>query len=553
MSQTFGIDLGTTNSVIARLVDGVPVAVTVGDQLTVPSVVMFRGDQVIVGREAVNLELEFPTQTVRSIKRKMGKPGAVADVGLTQLSPEVVSAEILKALKRGAEQSTGAEVKDVVITVPAYFDDAQRRATLEAGRLAGLEVLRLLNEPTSASLVYDRVGPTDQNAELLLVYDLGGGTFDVSVLEVFDGVREVRSTTGNTHLGGDDFDELLVRRFLDELRLAQQVDLREDRRAMARLRRLAEETKIKLSSDTRVAISEQFLSTLGGKPIHFETAVTRTEFEGLIRPLIESTVELSKRAVADARLEAGGLGKVCLVGGSTRIPLVRELLAEALKVDVHAEVDVDLAVGLGAAVQAGVLKNERLDRILVDVASHSLGIRVVGRNDYLGLEAPDTFAPIVHRNTVLPVIRAEEFFTIQDEQERLDVEVFQGESARVSKNSRVGQFGFDLEPRPEGSAVRVEFAYDLNGVIRVSVSQPGTTNSKTVALSTARASSATMSSTTTRAPSALEKKAVALAEKLKGPQRAHLDTLIQAYQTATGTAREAAEEALLDFFLTLEA
>jgi molecular chaperone DnaK len=551
MSHVFGIDLGTTNSVIAHLVEGRPVAVPMGGSCIVPSVVLYEDDRVVVGREARNLELLRPDRCVRSVKRKMGTTHRYFIAG-RELSPEEVSAEILSALKQGAEKATGLPVHDVVITVPAYFDDAQRRATLEAGARAGLHVLRLLNEPTSASLLYEHVLPPEASGttqpEILLVYDLGGGTFDVSVLEVLHGVREVRSTAGNTHLGGDDFDDKLLQRFLDELN-KQGVDPREDVRAMARLRQLAEETKISLSADISVHVREEFLTQAQGQPIHLELEVRRRDFEALIAPLLESTVALTRQALAEARLEGQSLSRICLVGGSTRIPRVRQLLEEAFKVDLHEEVDPDLAVGLGAAVQAGMLAGEPVGRILVDVASHSLGVRVIGEEDELRDE-PDTFAPVLRRNTVLPAAKVEEFYTLVPGQRRVTVEVFQGESRRASENMRVGAFDFPLEPRPANSPIRVEFAYDLNGVVKVSVSQPGTANAKTVALSVADVGKATAAPA--QAPSAVERKGRELLERLPPEQRAGLERLLSQYTQAQGAERERAEEALLDFFLSLE-
>ncbi len=552
MSHAFGIDLGTTNSVIAHLVQGRPVALSIQGSPIVPSVVLYTEGGAVVGREARNLELQMPERCVRSVKRKMGTSHRYSLAG-RELTPEQVSADILAALKHGAELATGGPVRDVVITVPAYFDVAQRRATLEAGERAGLHVLRLLNEPTSASLVYDRLlapgGASTTDSEILLVYDLGGGTFDVSVLEVFQGVREVRATAGNTHLGGDDFDDKLLQLFLDELKGHQGVDPREDLRAMARLRRLAEETKIRLSVDVSVRVREEFLTSVEGKPIHLDLEVRRRTFEELIEPLLESTVALARRAVEDARLEGQSLSRVCLVGGSTRIPRVRELLEEAFGVDIHEEVDPDLAVGLGAAIQAGLLTGEPVERILVDVASHSLGMRVIGEADLPGAE-PDTFAPVLRRNTVLPAVRVEEFYTMVPQQEQLLVEVFQGEAPRVSENTRVGSFDFPLEPQPANSPLRVEFAYDLNGVVKVSVSQPGTNNAKTVALSVADAGKAAQSA---KAQSAVERKARALLQGLPPGPRAELERLLGQYAASEGSARERAEEALLDFFLEHEA
>jgi molecular chaperone DnaK len=551
MSHAFGIDLGTTNSVIAHLVDGRPVALPIDGSPIVPSVALYTDERVVVGREARNLELQMPERCVRSVKRKMGTSHRYPLAG-RELSPEQVSADILSALKHGAEKATGSPVRDVVITVPAYFDDAQRRATLEAGERAGLHVLRLLNEPTSASLVYDQLFSPDAagsaEPEILLIYDLGGGTFDVSVLEVFHGVREVRATAGNTHLGGDDFDDKLVQLFLEELKRNQGVDPREDVRAMARLRRLAEETKIRLSEDIAVHVREEFLTQVQGKPVHLELEVRRRTFEALIEPLLESTVALARQAVQEARLEGQLLSRVCLVGGSTRIPRVRQLLEEAFGVEIHEEVDPDLAVGLGAAIQAGLLTGAPVDRILVDVASHSLGMRVFGEGDELRAE-PDTFVPVLRRNTVLPAVRVEEFYTMVPEQERIQVEVFQGEAPRVSENTRVGAFDFPLEPSPAHSPVRVQFAYDLNGVVKVSVSQLGTANAKTVALAVADAGKAAQAQP---AQSAVARKGRALVERLPPRQRAELEQLLDRYAKAEGAARERAEEALLDFFLEHE-
>ena len=549
-----GIDLGTTNSVISILRQGRPWPIAVEGHPIVPSVVHLAEDGGFrVGREARNLELLHPERTVRSVKRKMGSDHRYALGGQT-MSPEQLSAAVLTKLKVGAEAELGRPVSDVVITVPAYFDDSQRRATLRAGELAGLNVLRLLNEPTSASLIYDQTGPARAagEPELVLVYDLGGGTFDVSVLEVFEGVREVRATAGNTTLGGDDFDELVLGLFLQELKAHQAVDPREDPRAMARLRRLAEETKIRLSTETAVAIKEEFLTQTGGRPVHLQLEVTRRQLERLIAPLVDSTLELCRRALADAGLTADQLARVCLVGGSTRIPLVRSRLEEAFSAPVHEDVDPDLAVALGASVQAGLLGGREVGRILVDVTAHSLGVKVLGQEDdpESGEEA-DTYAPVLKRNTVLPAVRGEEFYTAVDDQERVEVEVFQGEQPRCSQNRRIGSFRFDLSPAPAGAPVKAEFAYDLNGVVRVSVSQPGTANAKTVALKLAD---------TTRpaepaepATSVVVRKARALLPGLPAQERQQIEALLAGLAAdADEAARSQAEDELLDLLLSLE-
>ncbi len=557
MSIVFGIDLGTTNSVIAKLENGQLSPIPLQGSPIVPSVVLYQDNRVAVGREARNLELQHPELTIRSVKRKMGQDFTYQVAG-KQLTPEQVSADILRALKRGAEAATGHTVSDVVITVPAYFNDAQRRATLSAGELAGLNVLRLLNEPTSASLVYDQVtGKDTGEAEIVLIYDLGGGTFDVSVMEVFSGVREVRATAGNTHLGGDDFDELLMRLFLDELKRVERVDPREDLRAMARLRRLAEDTKIRLSSETELRVREEFLTQVDGQAVHLDLTLTRRRFEDLIGDLVRSTIDLARRAVEDAHLSGQRISRVCLVGGSTRIPLVRRLLESAFEAEVHEEVDPDLAVGLGAAIQAGLLLGVPVERILVDVTAHSLGIRAMG-----GINDMDanTFAPVLRRNTALPASRTEEFYTVIDNQQMLQLEAFQGESPLASQNTPVGSFEFPLAPRPANSPLRVQFSYDLNGVVRVSVAQVGADNEKTVAFNLA--DTARMlpepgaltegSSAPHGMNTAIERKARELLEKLSGPRKDQLSALFLAYQGASLATGEQAEEALLDFFLRAE-
>ena len=543
----FGIDLGTTNSSISWLKEGKPTPILVDGHPIMPSVVMYDADRVVVGREARNLELQRPDATIRSVKRRMGQEHQYLAAGRS-VTPEEVSAEILRALKRGAEEVTGQAVNDVVVTVPAYFDDAQRRATLKAGELAGLNVLRLLNEPTSASLVYDQVAEAEAAPEIVMIYDLGGGTFDVSILEVVEGVREVRATAGNTHLGGDDFDEALVQLFVEELRQSG-ASPKDDARAMARLRRLAEDAKIRLSSDTEIRVREEFLCRDDrGRPVQLDRTGTRRELERRIAPLLEAPTALCRRAVDDARLSGQSLGRICLVGGSTRIPMARALLTEAFQADIHEEIDPDLAVALGASVQAGMLTGIDVERILVDVAAHSLGVRVVSEGD-LEREQPDTFAPVLRRNTVLPATRTEEYYTMSEDQEEVDVEVFQGEAPRCSQNACVGSFTFALRPAPADSPVRVEFAYDLNGGVRGSVSQPGTDNAKTVALSVADAGRAAQGSAE---QSAVERKARGLLSKLTGDDRAELEALLESYVASEGTERQVAEEALLDFFLDLE-
>lgn len=556
-TAVFGIDLGTTNSVIARLLGGVPQALQVGGSAIVPSVVMYAEDgRVIVGREARNLALLHPERVVRSVKRHMGQTAPLEVAGQSR-SPEQVSAEILRSLCAAAHAQTGEAVHDVVITVPAYFNDAQRRATLAAGELAGLRVLRLLNEPTAASLVYERAGAGESSdPELLLVYDLGGGTFDVSVLEVFEDVREVRATAGDTQLGGDDFDEVLLRMFVEQLE-APDPQQQLDAGAMARLRSAAEATKIALSSELEVEVREEFIASAGAQPVHLELTVTRREFEDAIMDMLRATIELARRAVQDAKLGPDEqIGRICMVGGSTRIPLVRSLLAEAFAVDIHEEIDVDLAVGLGAAIQCGMLSGVSCARILVDVAAHSLGLRAIGEHDdpYLQDE-PDTFVPVLHRNSALPADRTKELYTAVDEQERVEVDVYQGEAARCSENLSIGSFHLELEPAPRSTPVRFRFAYDLDGVVTVTASQAGVEGKhKTVAMRLPDATDAGMNPAAGVAgDNALIRRARRLLETVEGQTRAQLLQLTAAWQAAAPDQRANIEDELLDLFLEQEA
>ena len=542
----FGIDLGTTNSAIAHLVDGKPSLLSVDGDVLVPSVVAYEKEGVIVGRRARNLELHQPLSTIRSVKRKMGTDHVYAVHG-RQVTPAQVSAEVLSALVTAAAESTGETLREAVITVPAYFNDAQRKATLAAGELAGLHVLRLLNEPTSASLVYERVGQgrvSSSETELVLVYDLGGGTFDVSVLEVADEIREVRATAGNTHLGGDDFDELLVAMFLESLGGAGSENLKEDPCVMARLRRAAEKAKIQLSTDTEVDVQEEFLAQgATGKPMHLNLTVGRRRFESLIAKSLESTIDLAHKALDEAGIKAKDLSRVVLVGGSTRIPLCQQLLSEAFDTEIHQEVHPDQAVALGAAIQAGMLTGANVDRILIDVAARSLGVRVVGE-----YRDGDGFSVLIPRNTALPAERAEEYYTVVEDQKAVSVDVYQGESSRASENTEVGSFEFKLKPSPLSSPVRMAIAYDLNGMIKVSASQPGKTGEKIVSMPISEASTQPSIQTQPKTkPSIVERKAATVLEQISGATKEELDSLLGAYRRAPPEQRAEVEEALLDF------
>jgi molecular chaperone DnaK len=509
--KIFGIDLGTTNSCLAVLEAGKPRVIDVDGEPIVPSVVGLdrQSGRFIVGRRARNRQLLEPAWTARSIKRRMGDPSPVR-LGDRELLPEEIAAEILRYLKERGEEAMGEPVERAVVTVPAYFGDAQRRATLRAGELARLAVVRLLNEPTAAALVYDRLvarkvepraagtGPAAAAAERLggaaglqrvLVYDLGGGTFDVSVVEIGGGINEVRASCGDNHLGGDDFDRLLADHLAGHLRQKLGKDLPADLRLAARLEDAAERAKIDLSSRPYARVLEEAL--LGG--IHLDLEVDRRSFEGLIDERLAGTLAEVDRALAEARLSAGEIDLVILVGGSTHIPRVRELLAARFPCPVEHAVDPALCVALGAAVQGAILAGQIFDHILVDVAAHSLGIKtsdnVAARGGLFGLwgdREADCFSTILRRNTQVPATRSELFHTTADNQRRVGIEVYQGESSLCSENSLIGRFPFELLPAPAGSPVVVEFRYDLDGIIRVVVQQKGTDNRREVTLSTRR-------------------------------------------------------------------
>ncbi|HEV7508845.1 MAG TPA: Hsp70 family protein [Thermoanaerobaculia bacterium] len=504
--RIFGIDLGTTNSCLAVMEPGGPRVIAIDGEPIVPSVVGFdrQTRRFLVGRRARNRQVLEPASTVRSVKRRMGETAPLR-LGDRSMLPEEVSAEILRYLKVMGEAALGEPVERAVVTVPAYFGDAQRRATLRAGELAGLEVVRILNEPTAAALVYDRLvarkiapraaEPLEPDAagasrrdeagvQRVLVYDLGGGTFDVSVVEIGGGINEVRASCGNNQLGGDDFDRLLADHLAAQLRERAGRDLPDDLRLRARLEDAAERAKIDLSSRPYARVMEEAL--LGG--FHLDLEVDRLSFEALIDGLLAGTLAEVDRALTEARLTAKDIDLVILVGGSTHIPRVRELLSERFSCPVEHAVDPALCVALGAAVQGAILAGQVFDHILVDVAAHSLGIKTLGHDieESLWGRGADHFSTIIRRNTQVPATRSEGFRTLLDDQKAVAVEVYQGESSRCSENTLIGNFSFKLLPAPAGSLVLVEFRYDLDGVIGVIVHQKGTDNRQEVTLSTRR-------------------------------------------------------------------
>jgi molecular chaperone DnaK len=484
-----GIDLGTTNSTIAYLREGRPIPLPVDeDSALVPSVVSLdeAGAQILVGRQARNRLAAFPEHTVRSVKRLMGKETRIS-LGEKSFSPEEISSFILRYLSRRAGEILGQPIQKTVITVPAYFNDAQRRATIRAGELVGLEVIRIINEPTSASLVYDCASfLEEEKSPYLMVYDLGGGTFDVSILEIKGEIKEVLASCGDTALGGDDFDERLLNHFFRHLKEKTGGDFSEPSRALhVRMKDIAEKTKISLSDTPYVPVREVAVASLNGEVVNLELEVSRREYEEMIADLVEKTVQKTEEALREAHLSPPDIGKIILVGGATRTPLVQRRLAEVFDRPVDHSIDPDLCVALGAAVQSGLIAGEPLGHILLDVTAHSLGVKTLDQIDPETGDA-DYFSPIIRRNTKIPARKTEAYYTVIENQTGVEVEVYQGESPSCTENTPVGHFRFPLKPAPAHSPVTVEFAYDKEGVVHVTVDQKGKENRKEMTLNVRR-------------------------------------------------------------------
>jgi molecular chaperone DnaK len=472
MSLIIGIDLGTTFSAVGLVRDGIPDIVPSGDERIIPSVVGLAPDGgLLVGTPARNQYVLYPERTIRSIKRQMGR-GTEVQLGERSYTPQQISALILRELRRAAETQLGQPIERAVITVPAYFSDAARQATREAGEIAGFTVERIINEPTAAALAYglDRA----DERQLVAVYDLGGGTFDVSIIELDSGVIEVRASHGNTQLGGDDFDERLRELLIERFVATHGVHPQDDPRAMARLLRAAEAAKITLSTRPSARIQEEYLLTVEGRPLHLETEVQRDEFEAAIADLLDGTIESLDTALQDAGLSVDQLDKVLFVGGSTRIPLVWALVREHTGIEPAVAVNPDEAVALGAAVQAAIIAGEPLDAILVDVTSHSLGIEIAEFEQ--GRVIPDHYSVIIPRNTTVPTSRAEVYSGLYPSQTVIDLKIYQGEHPVASQNTLLGEVRFeDLRPEAPGMPPRitVQFDFDLNGMVNVSAVDRG--------------------------------------------------------------------------------
>ena len=466
-----GIDLGTTNSEIAIYRGARPEVLM--DELgrkILPSVVgVGETGDLLVGEDARNQLILYPERTIKSIKRQMGSNDKVHLAGC-EYTPQEISAIILKRLKHIAEQSLGQPVRKAVITVPAYFSDTQRQATREAGEIAGLEVVRIINEPTAAALVYEAA---QHQGKRILVYDLGGGTFDASIVRIEAGVVEVISSHGNNHLGGDDFDHKIVEHILDHLRIKQGVDVSDQPKAMARLLRSAEAAKKHLSDHPYARIEEEYLTETAGKPTHLVLELSREEYEGMIAPFIEETLAAIHVALESASLTSSQIDEILLVGGATRTPLIRRRLREAFAREARGEVDPDLCVALGAAIQGGAIAGAEVSAVLVDVTPYTFGTSALGELN--GEFYPYQYVPIIPKNTAIPVHKSDVFFTVTDDQNTVEVRVYQGENADALENIQIGEFRVEgLSKAPAGNPIILDLALDRDGILNVSAKEKNT-------------------------------------------------------------------------------
>ena len=471
MGKAVGIDLGTTNSVVAVLEGGEPAVIANAEgNRTTPSIVAFKGEEVLVGELAKRQAITNPDNTIRSIKREIGTSWKKEFEG-SEYTPQEISARILQKLKRDAEAYLGEDVTEAVITVPAYFNDAERQATKEAGKIAGLNVLRIINEPTAASLAYGLENSEDQK---ILVYDLGGGTFDVSVLEISEGVFEVKSTSGDSKLGGDDWDQKVMDWLVEKFKSSTGIDISTDKMAMQRIKEGAEKAKIELSSTTETEINLPFITANDAGPQHLLEKLSRSEFEKITADLVERTKDPVNKAIKDAALSFSDIDHIILVGGSTRIPSIQALVKSMTGKDPHKGVNPDEVVASGAAIQAGVLKGDVKDVLLLDVTPLTLGVETKG----------GIVAKMIERNTTIPTKRSETFTTAEDGQTEVEIHVLQGEREMATGNKSLGKFKLTEIPSAKQGTPQLEVTFDIdaNGIVNVNAKDLGTGKEQTITI-----------------------------------------------------------------------